>query len=65
MGIFTPQPEDPEEWAGLPSEPLRPEDPAAALPSVSVTPGLLDGGLTSLSIPMPTVGDAAHGTDAH
>jgi hypothetical protein len=32
MGLFTQQPEDPTEWAGLPAEPLRPRTDAELLP---------------------------------
>ena len=31
MGLFSKLPEDPVEWAGLPSEPARPESPAERL----------------------------------
>lgn len=31
MGLFQQLPEDPEEWAGLPSEPLGPESAASRL----------------------------------
>jgi len=31
MGLFTPRPEEPTDWAGLPSEPLEPRSPADRL----------------------------------
>lgn len=31
MGLFTQQPEEDDEWAGIPSEPLRPETEAERL----------------------------------
>ena len=31
MGLFSPRPEEPTEWAGLPSEPLEPRSPADRL----------------------------------
>lgn len=32
MGLFTQRPEEPSEWAGLPSEPARPTSGAELLP---------------------------------
>lgn len=32
MGLFSSRPEEPDEWAGLPSEPVAPESSAATLP---------------------------------
>lgn len=53
MGLFTPRPEEPTEWAGLPSEPLEPRSPADRLPteeSVDVL-GLVTGaGVASVSL---------------
>lgn len=56
MGMFTQRPEDPTEWAGLPSEPLREETGAerlgAASPVVDAL-GLVGGGsIASISIPV-------------
>lgn len=35
MGLFTQRPEENEEWAGLPSEPARPESAAERLTDAS------------------------------
>lgn len=48
MGIFQSRPEEPTEWAGLPSEPWEPREPAEALPPA--TPGLDVFGGTGASI---------------
>ena len=62
MGLFTQRPEENDEWAGLPSEPLLP--PSAAERLDGLTPeavgpaGLLadDGAIASISIDIaPTV----------
>jgi hypothetical protein len=56
MGLFTQRPEEPTEWAGLPSEPLEPRSPADRLPadgSVDVL-GLLTGsGVASIPLTVP------------
>lgn len=41
MGLFSQRPEEPTEWAGLPSEPARPETTAERLPDASAVD--LDG----------------------
>lgn len=68
MGLFTQQPEDPAEWAGLPSEPLRPEtdaerlrDAGGADPASLI--GMRDEGVRSVGIPLdaaPAVEGSAH-----
>lgn len=50
--MFTQRPEDPTEWAGLPSEPLEPRPLADRLPDVPPPPLLGTGG-TSIAIPLP------------
>lgn len=65
MGLFQQMPEDPEEWAGLPSEPLRPTSDAETLTDAGavgdiglelLTPGLPGGThaeqITSIVIPV-------------
>lgn len=57
MGLFTQRPEEPSEWAGLPSEPVRrksnaellPDEPPAADPAGDLLGG---GGIASISIPL-------------
>lgn len=64
MGLFTQRPEDPSEWAGLPSEPHRPRSDAELLPDAPpvADPGtaVLGGipGVTSISIPVDPEGVA-------
>lgn len=62
MGMFTQRPEEPTEWAGLPSEPLDPEWISQQLSGATAGPDstLLAGGVTSvaLSIDMPSTDDA-------
>lgn len=57
MGLFTQRPEDPTEWAGLPGEPLRPQDAASHLDEGDQWRPELVGdapaGVTSIEIPMP------------
>lgn len=65
MGLFTQRPEEPSEWAGLPSEPIRPRSGAELLPDdappVDALGGLLgQAGVSSISIPLAV---PAHGGD--
>ncbi|BDV30963.1 hypothetical protein [Microbacterium terricola] len=56
MGLFTQRPEEPTEWAGLPSEPLRPRSLADQLPEAPDDDalGLVTGdAVQSISIPLP------------
>ncbi|GAA2012270.1 hypothetical protein [Microbacterium ulmi] len=58
MGLFTPRPEEPSEWAGLPSEPDRPESTAERLPDAAPADvgliGLLGEGVAAVeSIVVP------------
>lgn len=57
MGLFSPRPEEPTEWAGLPSEPLESRSPADRLAtdgSVDVL-GLLTGsGVASIPLELDT-----------
>ena len=48
MGMFTQKPEEPSEWAGLPSEPIR-RDGTDLEPAVG-DELLLDGTASSLSV---------------
>lgn len=57
MGLFQHRPEDPTEWAGLPSEPLDDESVAQGLPGSSpVDTGLAalfgEGATTSVVVPV-------------
>ncbi|SDQ12629.1 hypothetical protein [Microbacterium sp. cf332] len=66
MGLFMQRPEEPSEWAGLPSEPLRPKSGAELLPD-EVAPAdpagdlLGGGGITSISIPVEIDGNEGTG----
>lgn len=56
MGMFMQRPEEPEEWAGLPSEPLKPRSGAELLADAGPASELLGEpgeGVASVSIPMP------------
>ncbi|MGF3057354.1 hypothetical protein [Microbacterium sp. YY-01] len=62
MGLFQQRPEQHnDEWAGLPSEPLKPQGFAEALPEEqTVAAASLDPageGVTSISIPIPATPD--------
>ena len=71
MALFTQRPEEPSEWAGLPGEPLRPQDAASHLGEHDEwRPDLVGdapAGVTSIEIPMPpqpeTIGTDAAGAD--
>ncbi|MGC5170914.1 hypothetical protein ACLQ2Q_09685 [Microbacterium sp. DT81.1] len=58
MGLFTQRPEEPTEWAGLPSEPLEQRSPADRLStdeSVDLL-GLVTGaGVASISVDIEAV----------
>ncbi|MDQ1216348.1 hypothetical protein [Microbacterium arborescens] len=66
MGLFTQRPEEPSEWAGLPSEPVRrksnaellPDEPPPADPAGDLLGG---GGIASIAIPLtpPTAPEGA------
>ncbi|MFT4219854.1 MAG: hypothetical protein QM611_04990 [Microbacterium sp.] len=56
MGLFTERPEEPTEWAGLPSEPARPqtqaerlEDAAPAVDALGIATGAR---IASIAIPV-------------
>lgn len=55
MGLFASRPEEPDEWAGIPSEPLTADNAADLLrdsPAIDAV-GLVDGSsLTSVTIPV-------------
>ncbi|MGX1701725.1 hypothetical protein [Microbacterium sp. NPDC055357] len=55
MGLFQQRPEEPTEWAGLPSEPAKAQPPAAHLDaSTSLDSlGLAPGSTASVSVPLP------------
>lgn len=64
MGIFSTRPEEPTEWAGLPSEPERIRSGAEALPEPidsADSLGLLGTSIASVAIPLPPA-DATVGT---
>lgn len=55
MGIFSTRPEEPTEWAGLPSEPERVRSGAEALPEPidsADSLGLLGTSIASVAIPL-------------
>lgn len=55
------RPEEPTEWAGLPSEPWEPAPPAETLGADAVPDALalVAGDVASVSIPVPVPADAA------
>ncbi|MCR2809226.1 MULTISPECIES: hypothetical protein [unclassified Microbacterium] len=56
MGLFTPRPEEPAEWAGLPSEPLEPVHAVDSLdPATGYTDPLRVLGPAVQSIVIPVV----------
>ena len=59
MGLFASRPEEPFEWAGLPSEPLRPESEAEHLyDPIDLDPaGLVGSGFGSIVIPVDPAPD--------
>ena len=62
MGLFTPRPEEPAEWAGLPSEPAESGSPAERLapPTAAGDPLALWGGsVESIVIPVVPVVEIA------
>lgn len=59
MGLFTPRPEEPTEWAGLPSEPLSPTSEIEALGAPIVSSdalNVLGAGAQSIVIPLTPTG---------
>ncbi|WP_040167738.1 hypothetical protein [Microbacterium gorillae] len=66
MGMFTQRPEeDPADWTGLPSEPLRPQSAAEALEDAPDDAALsvgLGADLGSISIPMTGLTEATTNT---
>lgn len=61
MGLFTQRPEEPTEWAGLPSEPISEVSPAELLPEPAPDlPGLgLGGGVSSIPLVVEVPLDSA------
>lgn len=61
MGLFASRPEEPSEWAGLPSEPLEPESEADRLDDgIDIDPaGLVGSGFGSIVIPVEPVDGTA------
>jgi len=62
MGLFAHRPEEPTEWAGLPSEPARHETAAERLPEPSSALdalGLGGGAVESIVIPVAPVVEIA------
>lgn len=58
MGLFSTRPEEPTEWAGLPSEPARTRSGAETLPEPvdsADSLGLLDASISSVAIPLPAI----------
>ncbi|MFG6474975.1 hypothetical protein ACFXP7_01145 [Microbacterium sp. P06] len=67
MGLFASKPEDPTEWAGLPSEPLRERTEADLLDDPPVAAGILGDtppGVAWIEIPVvpPADGEPAGDT---
>jgi len=51
MGVFQSRPEEPNEWAGLPSEPWEPRVPGEILPPATDDLGVLGTAGISFSVP--------------
>lgn len=62
MGLFQHRPEEPQEWAALPSEPLEPANPAEQLPAASIDPSAIDLA-ASTSVVIPVVPPASEAAD--
>lgn len=54
MGLFASRPEEPFEWAGLPSEPLAPRSDAELLEEPPVDPFAISASGGSITIDVPT-----------
>ncbi|MFT3799490.1 hypothetical protein [Microbacterium sp.] len=52
MGIFQSRPEEPTEWAGLPSEPWEPRSPSEVLPPPVDDLGVLGAAGVAVSVPI-------------
>jgi hypothetical protein len=69
MGLFASKPEEPSEWAGLPSEPLGALSDSELLgdpPTADMLLGDTPPGVASITIPAvpePTASDAGDATD--
>lgn len=65
MGLFTPRPEEPTEWAGLPSEPQVAGTAAETLPPPIDAPGGLSllGAVESVVIPLEVPAQASPVTE--
>nr|WP_274638117.1 hypothetical protein [Microbacterium bovistercoris] len=50
MGLFAPRPQEPFDWAGLPSEPLRPRSESEQLDDLPVDPFAISPGVVGSSI---------------
>ncbi|MFE1644751.1 hypothetical protein ACFM35_04125 [Microbacterium sp. P01] len=63
MGLFSSRPEEPTEWAGLPSEPLSEKSPAEQLADAAASADLLafqgSSSIESILIPVPLPVDTA------
>lgn len=70
MGLFVQRPEEPAEWAGIPSEPARAETAAERLADAATAdPGLLGGALgggavESIVIPVAPVIEIAESQES-
>lgn len=65
MGLFTTEPEDAKDWAGLPAEPIERDEvgePSAPLSDDALMPGVL-GGTTSVPIEVGLTDDDASDDD--
>lgn len=66
MGLFVQRPEEPAEWAGIPSEPERAQSAAERLAdAAAVDLGLLgDGAVESIVIPVAPVVEIAESQES-
>jgi hypothetical protein len=66
MGLFASRPEEPEEWAGLPSEPLdrsHETDLDAEAPAADALTLGLGSSLDSIEIPVPPAAPSVDGAE--
>lgn len=63
MGIFQARPEEPDEWAGLPSEPWEPRSACEQLPPPTGDLGTVAAHSVSIAIPVTPTAASVTGDD--
>ncbi|HWM15576.1 MAG TPA: hypothetical protein VNP97_03200 [Microbacterium sp.] len=65
MGMFTPRPEEPTQWAGIPSDPLEPQSDVESLAAPPLSADQFGyGAVESIVIPMAPILDAVREADS-